>query len=198
MLTARYQVCSQMHLVVAGLISSVIMTVTLLLARSQVAVSYSSSVAASVISRGIAPEVSRRCVSSSSRRLASIALRGGTDDNGSGKKKVVFLGTPSCAAKSLETLIDNSGARKSDSIYDIVAVVTQPAAAAGRSKKVQNSPVYELAERCGIPILTPDNAKKEDFLAALQSLHKPDLCVTAAYGNFLPTKFLDIPKVLPL
>ena len=34
---------------------------------------------------------------------------------------------------------------------------------------------------------------KADFLARLAEL-APDLCVTAAYGNILPQRFLDIPR----
>ena len=50
------------------------------------------------------------------------------------------------------------------------------------------------ASRSGlnIPILTPDSGKDEDFLATVEGL-KPDLCITAAYGNYLPKKFLNIP-----
>ena len=36
-------------------------------------------------------------------------------------------------------------------------------------------------------------ALQEEFLATLRDL-QPDLCLTAAYGNYLPTKFLSIPK----
>lgn len=36
-------------------------------------------------------------------------------------------------------------------------------------------------------------ALQEDFLNTLRAL-QPDLCLTAAYGNYLPTKFLSIPK----
>lgn len=34
---------------------------------------------------------------------------------------------------------------------------------------------------------------QEKFLDSLRAL-QPDLCLTAAYGNYLPTKFLSIPK----
>lgn len=34
---------------------------------------------------------------------------------------------------------------------------------------------------------------QEAFLSALAAL-EPDLCVTAAYGNMLPQKLLDIPR----
>lgn len=33
---------------------------------------------------------------------------------------------------------------------------------------------------------------QENFLADLRALN-PDLCITSAYGNFLPSKFLAIP-----
>lgn len=34
---------------------------------------------------------------------------------------------------------------------------------------------------------------QEGFLSALKALN-PDVCVTAAYGNILPNKFLEIPQ----
>lgn len=37
------------------------------------------------------------------------------------------------------------------------------------------------------------DATQDGFLATLQSL-RPHLCITAAYGNFLPSKFLSIPE----
>jgi len=33
---------------------------------------------------------------------------------------------------------------------------------------------------------------QENFLADLRALN-PELCITAAYGNILPSKFLEIP-----
>jgi hypothetical protein len=35
--------------------------------------------------------------------------------------------------------------------------------------------------------------QQEAFLKAMETI-APDLCITAAYGNMLPTRFLDIPK----
>lgn len=42
-------------------------------------------------------------------------------------------------------------------------------------------------------MLTPEKAKDPAFLETLQA-SQPDLCITAAYGQFLPTAFLNIPK----
>jgi methionyl-tRNA formyltransferase len=36
------------------------------------------------------------------------------------------------------------------------------------------------------------DAMQESFLSDLKEV-KPDVCITAAYGNILPQKFLDIP-----
>jgi len=58
--------------------------------------------------------------------------------------------------------------------------------------KLTPSPVAQLAEQEGLPLLTPPNAKDEDFLATLEAM-QPDLCVTAAYGCFLPQRFLSLP-----
>lgn len=39
----------------------------------------------------------------------------------------------------------------------------------------------------------PEKANNEEFLRLLTEM-APDLCITAAYGNYLPKKFLSIPK----
>lgn len=77
--------------------------------------------------------------------------------------------------------------------FDIVSVVTQPPAPSGRKLKLTPSPVQTLAESEKVPVLCPDKAKDPTFLSALETL-APDLCITAAYGNFLPSKFLAIPR----
>lgn len=104
--------------------------------------------------------------------------------------KVVFLGTPDVAARSLE-LLQQASSRSE--LFEVVAVVSQPPAPSGRNKKLTPSPVHALAESLQIPLYTPESAKDEGFLSALEAL-SPDLCVTAAYGNFLPKRFLAIPK----
>lgn len=50
-----------------------------------------------------------------------------------------------------------------------------------------------LSDNC-FQTLTSDRSSfmQEGFLADLRALN-PDVCITAAYGNFLPSKFLAIP-----
>jgi methionyl-tRNA formyltransferase len=81
----------------------------------------------------------------------------------------------------------------------VAAVVSQPGKPRGRGNKSTPlpTPVEEEALRSGIgpsQILCPASAKDPAFLEALQAL-APDLCITAAYGNMLPQRFLDIPRL---
>lgn len=111
-----------------------------------------------------------------------------------GKQKVVFLGTPDVAAASLEMIVDASKTRATLSdLFEVVAVVSQPPAPSGRKKKLTPSPVQVAAEKMGIPVMIPEKAKDEEFLGALEEM-KPDLCITAAYGQWLPKRFLAIPR----
>lgn len=109
------------------------------------------------------------------------------------KQKVVFLGTPDVAATSLNMIVDASKRPPLSNLFEIVAVVSQPPAPSGRKKKLTPSPVQVAAEGMEIPFLIPEKAKDEEFLEALEEI-KPDLCITAAYGQWLPKRFLAIPR----
>jgi len=121
-------------------------------------------------------------------RLFSSTL---TDDNAD-KKRVVFLGTPEVAATSLKRLYEDS--MKEGSPYEIVGVVTQPPKRRKRKGKPEPSPVGKVAEEIGIPVLCPEKAKDPAFLEDLESNVRPDLCITAAYGQYLPKRFLETPS----
>ncbi|KAK9842062.1 hypothetical protein WJX81_006621 [Elliptochloris bilobata] len=111
------------------------------------------------------------------------------------------MGTPEVAAGVLARLLD--AAEQPDASFEVAAVVTQPARLQGRAgrgrgsrKGVQPSPVAALAFERGIApqrIMAPETARDEAFLKALAAL-RPDLCVTAAYGNILPYAFLVVPR----
>ena len=128
-----------------------------------------------------------RCAAHGLSRCASHSLMTAA----AGRKRVVFLGTPACAARSLELLIAAANEGRSD--FELIAVVSTPPVKQGRKMRLTNSPVQDMAEAAELPVLTPPNAKDETFLAALAEL-QPDLCITAAYGCFLPQRFLDMPK----
>ena len=109
------------------------------------------------------------------------------------KARILFLGTPDVAATSLTRLVSES--KKESSTYEIVGVVTQPPKRRKRGGKEIPSPVGITAEELNIPVLTPEKAKDEEFLKELEEIYKPDLCITAAYGQYLPKRFLKIPKL---
>ena len=121
------------------------------------------------------------------------------NNNGSATKRVAFLGTPEVAAKVFERLHEAS--INSDGLFEIAAVISQPGRPRGRGRKSAGppppSPVTQSAIDRGVDeskLLNPVKANEPEFLETLTKMNL-DLCVTAAYGNFLPQKFLDIPRL---
>ncbi|AXA33792.1 methionyl-tRNA formyltransferase [Francisella adeliensis] len=102
------------------------------------------------------------------------------------KLNVIFAGTPDISAQVLKDLYTSE--------HNIQAVLTQPDRAKGRGKKVQYSPVKEIALENDTLVLQPQSFKKEpESLEVLKEL-KPDVIVVIAYGIIVPQEFLDIPK----
>ena len=99
------------------------------------------------------------------------------------KNRIVFMGTPDFAANILEGLI-NAG-------YNIVGVVSQPDKEVGRKRILTPSSVKSMALKYNIPVLTPAKIRKEyeDVLAL-----EPDLIISSAYGQIIPSAILDYPK----
>jgi methionyl-tRNA formyltransferase len=113
--------------------------------------------------------------------------------NTNGKARLVFLGTPDVAASSLQLLV--SAAQQQDSCFDVVGVVTQPPRRRKRMGAPEPSPVGKLAEEFGIRVLAPEHAKDPVFLDELETSLRPDICITAAYGQYLPKRFLSMPSL---
>jgi methionyl-tRNA formyltransferase len=99
--------------------------------------------------------------------------------------RLVFAGTPAAALPTLRAL--------AASRHSVAAVVTRPDAPAGRGKRVQPSPVAELAEELGYETLKPGRPNEGWFLDKLRGL-APDCCPVTAYGALLPQAALDIPR----
>tara|TARA_R110001592_G_scaffold238227_2_gene497801 strand:- start:104924 stop:105874 length:951 start_codon:yes stop_codon:yes gene_type:complete len=98
---------------------------------------------------------------------------------------IIFAGTPTFSAKSLEAIIHQG--------HHVIAVYTQPDRPAGRGKKLVKSAVKLVAEKHNIPIYQPEKLTNEADQAIFSAL-KPDLMIVAAYGLLLPPAILDIPK----
>lgn len=99
--------------------------------------------------------------------------------------RIVFLGTPEFGVPCLKALVESE--------HQVVGVFTQPDKPKGRGNKMQQSPVKECALSYGIPVFQPVKIRL-DGVEDLRSL-KPDLCVTAAFGQILSQEILDIPVI---
>lgn len=100
-------------------------------------------------------------------------------------KKIVFMGTPDFSVPILRRLITDG--------YDVIGVVTQPDRPVGRKRILSPPPIKEEAARQGIPVYQPEKIREKEELEKIVAL-KPDLIVTAAFGQILPKALLDAPE----
>jgi methionyl-tRNA formyltransferase len=100
--------------------------------------------------------------------------------------RVVFMGTPDFAVPTLSEVIGHG--------HDVCAVYTRAPAAAGRGMDLRPSPVHRLAERFGLPVLTPKTLRTEDAAEAFRA-HRADVAVVVAYGMILPKPILEAPAL---
>lgn len=104
------------------------------------------------------------------------------------KVNVLFMGTTNFAKEILDTLL----AMKE---LNIVGVVSQPDRKIGRKQEIVFSPVKQVALNKKLILFQPEKVISEyNNLKALNI----DVIVTCAYGQFLPTKILNLAKILPL
>ena len=101
------------------------------------------------------------------------------------EKKIVFMGTPKFAVPVLEMLIKN---------YGVELVITQPDKKVGRKKVLTPPPVKVVALENNIKVLQPEKiSTDEETYNTLKELN-PDIIITAAYGQLVPEKILEIPE----
>jgi methionyl-tRNA formyltransferase len=100
--------------------------------------------------------------------------------------KIIFAGTPEFAVPTLQMLLDSE--------HEVCAVYTQPDRPAGRGRKLQPSPVKELALKTGIPVFQPETLKTDEDLRQIASFNA-DLMVVVAYGVILTQAVLDTPRL---
>lgn len=100
--------------------------------------------------------------------------------------RLVFAGSPAFAAPTLRTLIGCG--------HGPVAVLTQPDRPAGRGRRLTASPIRQLADELGLPVLQPVTLKDPAIQQTLRDL-APDLMVVVAYGLLLPPAVLAVPRL---
>ena len=100
--------------------------------------------------------------------------------------RIAFLGTPDFAVPSLRALVGAG--------HEIAGVFTQPDRPRDRGQKTQPTPTKAAALELGLPTFAFERIRRAEGVAALAGL-QPDLMVTAAFGQILPQRILDIPKL---
>ena len=96
--------------------------------------------------------------------------------------KIVFLGSAYFSIPTLVKLIEAG--------HEIACVYSQPPRRAGRGKKVNLTPVHEMALKYGITVRTPENFKLQKDKLAFFDLNA-DLTVVVAYGLILPEEIIE-------
>ena len=97
-------------------------------------------------------------------------------------KKVIFMGTPEFSVPVLEMLIKET---------NVIMVVTQPDSYVGRHHTLTYSPVKQVAIDNNIEVYQPEKIRNE-YEYILDK--KPDIIITCAYGQIIPSVLLDTPK----
>jgi methionyl-tRNA formyltransferase len=99
--------------------------------------------------------------------------------------KVVFMGTPEFAARSLKRILHSK--------HEVVTVVTVPDKPQGRGKIIQPSAVKKNAVENGAPVLQPENLKDPHFIQSLKKVYA-DVFVVVAFQILPPEVFTIPPK----
>jgi methionyl-tRNA formyltransferase len=101
--------------------------------------------------------------------------------------RTVFFGSGAFAVPSLDSLAG-------DPRVDLVGIVTAPDRPAGRGRTMLPTPVARRARTMWLPLLQPlrvGEPEVVDEIAALQ----PDLGVLADYGQIIPGRLLELPRL---
>ena len=96
------------------------------------------------------------------------------------------MGTPQFCVPILKGLVDHQ--------YHVKAVVTQPDQPQGRHHRLTPPPAKRAAVRLKIPVLQPEKLGGSQAMQKVIEM-RPDFIITAAYGQFLPTRLLKAAKI---
>ncbi len=99
--------------------------------------------------------------------------------------KIVFMGTPDYAVKTLEALIKSE--------HTVAAVFAQPDKPVGRKQVLTPPPVKVCAMENNIPVYQPNSVKTGEALEIINEIN-PDVIVVVAYGKILPKEILSAAK----
>ena len=101
-----------------------------------------------------------------------------------GPVRTVFLGSGAFGGPSLRRLATLP-------IVELAGVVTAPARTAGRHGVPRPTPIHDLADRLGLPVLAPAHLRAPESVVEVLGL-RPDLLVLADYGQLVPPALLEL------
>ena len=100
---------------------------------------------------------------------------------------IIFMGTPDFAVPILKSL--------SESEHNLLCVYTQPPKKKARGQKILSSPIYEYAKKLKLSIRCPIKLNDDNEYNFIKKKN-PSIVIVVAYGQIIPKKFLDLPKVI--
>src|SRR5947207_8379971 len=100
--------------------------------------------------------------------------------------RIVFIGTGEIGVPTLRAL------QKSE--HELVGVVTRPDKPVGREQKITAPPIKAALAGSKMSILQPARIKDQQSIEEIRAL-APYAIVVVAYGQILPRKVLEIPKI---
>jgi methionyl-tRNA formyltransferase len=101
--------------------------------------------------------------------------------------RLLFCGTPNFAVPTLKHLLAQPD-------FEIAAVITQPDRPRGRGQEVSFSPLKQTALAANVPIFQPEKIRTPESEQFLREAN-PDAIVIIAYGQIIPARLLNIPKL---
>ena len=101
--------------------------------------------------------------------------------------RLLFCGTPQFAVPTLRHLLAQPD-------FEIVAVITQPDRPRGRGHEVSFSPVKQTALTAKTNVFQPEKIRTLESEQFLREAN-PDAIVIIAYGQIIPARLLNIPKL---
>ncbi len=102
---------------------------------------------------------------------------------------IVFFGSSNFAVPSLKVLLEAG--------YKVSCVVTQPDRQKGRGLALTATVIKSVALEFGLKVYQPQKANTLETIKFLKDLC-PDLFVVISYGQILPQKILDIPRIFSM
>ncbi len=98
--------------------------------------------------------------------------------------RIVFMGSAELAVSSLRAILSSDH-------DEVVGVISQPDRPAGRKRQLAPCPLKAYAEGQALNVMVPEKVGTPESGAALAAL-KPDLFVVVAYGQYIPTRIIEL------